>query len=110
MSSILKEKPTQKEYDRNPEYFMDFERRLEEERRQIMKIVNEAGDNNDIPKLESQILSIGMIQAKLKEALLIRWGSEYPLWQKIEALDMIIMYHDVIVETHKIIEKRKRGQ
>ena len=105
--SKLKEFPTQEEYDSNPEYFMDFERRLEEERKRIMKIVNKAGDNNDLLTLENQLLVIGTLQAQMKIPMLT---GEYLLWQKIEMLDRIIMYHDVIVEIDKIYKKRKRGQ
>lgn len=98
--SELKENPTQEEYDSNPEYFRDFERRLENSRQELLGMVYEAAGRNDLAYLTDQIVIIGGMQAQLKYACLT---GEYPLWQKIEMFDRAVMDHDVMLEIDRIL-------
>ena len=99
----LKENPTQEEYDSNPEYFMDFERRLEEERDRLLLIIQGADESNDLVTLENQLLGTGITQAQIKQACLT---GEYPLWQKIEMFDMAVMYHDILRKIDEVFTGR----
>jgi len=107
--SELKEYPTQEEYDANPEYFRDFERRLEEERDRILLIIQGADEADDLVTLENQLLGTGITQAQIKQACLVGYGPDgkaYPLWQKIEMFDMAVMYHDILRKIDEIFTGR----
>ena len=101
--SELKENPTQEEYDSNPEYFMDFERRLEEERDRLLLIIQGADESNDLVTLENQLLGTGITQAMIKQECLI---GDHPLWMKIENFDMAVMYHDILRKIDTIFKRR----
>lgn len=105
----LKEFPTQEEYDINPEYLWRCDRQLEEEQEKMMKIINKLGDTNNLDTLRILMLDIGMKQGVMKETLL-DWSSKRLQYEKVELLDRIIMFHDVIVYGIDLLEKRERGQ
>ena len=99
--SELKDNPTQDEYDANPEYFMDFERRLRKQWQELVsKAHKTAYGEDDLDSLRNQIVILGGFQASVKYACLT---GEYPLWQKIEMFDTAVMYHDVIGEIDQIL-------
>ena len=133
--SKLKDFPTDDDYNSDPRYYLDFIRKQEIHRENIMMSMCKAGDKGDLETLRTQILFIGMLQTKIKTQLLknifgdkiprFNWSgklqpkyrqmimetkSKIPKWQRKEMLYVINENHKILKEIDKIYIKRRDGR
>ena len=129
----LKDYPTDEDYDE--EYWSEFIKSQTAHRNELMKFSNIAGDNNELKWLSGQMFIIGIKQASMKSWLLKNvdmdpdlndWPGEIPAqlrekimafqdlsmpkWQRKEAIYIIDMYYEMLVEMDEMHKKRLGGQ
>ena len=133
MDKKFKDFPTDEDYDED--YWEDFLKKQLKFKNEIMSRANEAGDTSELLWLQNQMMIIGKKQYDLKSWIMktvfnkldmsIDWGDKtpdhlrqqimatecaMPNWQKREALYIIDMYHDMLVEMDDLYKRRERGQ
>lgn len=127
----FKEYPTDEDYDAR--YWRNFIKRQKAHRADLERLAREAVETNNLAWLQNQMVILGIHQAQLKQWLFsklfppgyqVDWGektpawlrreimnaegSEIPKWQRREALYIINMYHDVLVEMELVLKQRRR--